>query len=368
MLPGLCREAREHTGTYMTKYIQVMRDIKASIINGGLRPGDKLKGEAEYMQTYSVSSITIRKAMDGLAQEGYLRRVKGKGSFVSDKWQSGYSKRVAVIMPFIGQPDISLLKIQLGIQKYLNQIGYSLIVDWYDSTNSAEKSVIDKVIDQHVEGILYYSMDPAMNRALFDDLERKNIPFVCIDRYDIFRRCNYAGSNNYSGGALAARRLLDMGHKKLRYLSLNFSLSSERERYDGFCSVLQREGIDFGPGHILQENDFEKLAGEIRGGQITGIFCANDFSAMKLIEGLKKLDIQTPRDLSVVGFDKWAGLDHTGLNLTTIRQDFYAIGMAAAKLLFELISGPDTAIPVHILTSVELVAGDTVAAPRKQSR
>jgi DNA-binding LacI/PurR family transcriptional regulator len=347
----------------MTKYIQVMQDIKASIINGDLQPGDRLKGEAEYIQTYSVSSITIRKAMDGLVQEGYLRRVKGKGSFVSDKWQSGYSKRIAVIMPFIGQPDISLLKIQLGIQKYLNLIDYSLIVDWYDSVTGTEKSAVDKVLNQHVEGILYYSMDPTMNRALFDDLQEKNIPFVCIDRYDIYRRHNYAGSDNYSGGALAARHLLDLGHKKLRYLSLAFLLSSERERYDGFCSVLHREGINFGLSHVLQKNDFEKLAREIRKGQITGIFCANDLSAMKLIEGLKKLDIRVPQDLSVIGFDKWAGLDHTGINLTTIRQDFEAVGMAAAKLLFELISGTTAVAPVHILTSVELVAGDTAAAP-----
>jgi GntR family transcriptional regulator of arabinose operon len=339
-----------------------MRDIKASIVNGELHPDDRLKAEAEYMRTYSVSSITVRKAMDSLAQEGYLRRVKGKGSFVSDKWQSGYSKRIAVIMPFVGQPDISLLKIQLGIQKYLNLIGYSLIVDWYDSTSNSEKSTIDKAVNQHVEGILYYSMDPTANRALFDDLERKNIPFVCIDRYDIFRRCNYVGSNNYSGGALAARHLLDMGHKKLRYLSRNFFLSSERERYDGFCSVLCREDTDFGLGHVLQENDFGSLAGEIRRGQVTGIFCANDFSAMELIEGLKEQDIHVPRDLSVIGFDKWAGLDHTALNLTTIRQDFYAIGMTAAKLLFELIGSQDIAVPVHILTSVELAAGDTVAA------
>jgi DNA-binding LacI/PurR family transcriptional regulator len=347
----------------MTKYIRIMQDIKASIVNGDLQPGERLKGEAEYIQTYSVSSITVRKAMDGLAQEGYLRRVKGKGSFVSDKWQSGYSKRVAVIMPFIGQPDISLLKIQLGIQQYLNLIGYSLIVDWYDSSNSTERAAVDKVINQHVEGILYYSMDPTVNRVLFNDLQKKNIPFVCIDRYDIFRRYNYVGADNYSGGALAARHLLDLGHKKLRYLSLNFSLSSERERYDGFCSVLHREGIDFGLNHVIQKNDFEQLAGEIRGGQVTGVFCANDFSAMNLIEGLKKLDIRVPRDLSVIGFDKWAGLDHTGLNLTTIRQDFYATGMAAAKLLFELIGSLAAAAPVHILTSVDLVTGDTAAAP-----
>jgi DNA-binding LacI/PurR family transcriptional regulator len=347
----------------MTKYNQVMRDIKASIIDGNLRPGDKLKSEAEYIQTYGVSSITIRKAMDGLAKEGYLRRVKGKGSFVSGKWQSGYSKRIAVILPFDGQPDVSLLKIQLGIQKYLNLIDYSLIVDWYDTINSTEESAIAKVIGQHVEGILYYSMDPKANSALLDDVQGKNIPFVCIDRYDIFRNCNYVGSDNYSGGALAARYLLDMGHKKLRYLSLFFGLSSERERYDGFCGVLQRAGIDFGPCHVIQKNNFEKLVKEINKGLVTGIFCANDFSAMKLIEGLKKPGIQVPRDLSVIGFDKWAGLDHSRLNLTTIRQDFEAIGMSAAKLLFELISGLAATVPVHILTGVELVAGDTVAAP-----
>ena len=64
------------------KYILVKRAILQQILNGELHPKDKLLSECDYANLYQVSNITVRKALSELVDEGYIYRVKGKGSFV----------------------------------------------------------------------------------------------------------------------------------------------------------------------------------------------------------------------------------------------------------------------------------------------
>ena len=64
------------------KYEKIKQDFYQQIQNRELLPNEKLASEAEYAEHYNVSTITIRKALSDLASEGYIRRIKGKGSFV----------------------------------------------------------------------------------------------------------------------------------------------------------------------------------------------------------------------------------------------------------------------------------------------
>ncbi len=66
------------------KYHQVKMDIYSKIADGTYKPKQPLPTEREYMQRYGISRITIRKALDDLANEGYLTKIQGKGTFVSD--------------------------------------------------------------------------------------------------------------------------------------------------------------------------------------------------------------------------------------------------------------------------------------------
>ncbi len=66
-------------------YQQVLGDIKAHIISGDYHPGDKLPSEAELSELYSVSRVTVRRALDELAGEGYLSSRQGKGTFVNHR-------------------------------------------------------------------------------------------------------------------------------------------------------------------------------------------------------------------------------------------------------------------------------------------
>jgi GntR family transcriptional regulator len=64
-------------------YYQLLRIVKESIENGELKTGDSLPTEMEMMQKYKLSRATVRQAILQLVNEGYLRRIKSKGTFVN---------------------------------------------------------------------------------------------------------------------------------------------------------------------------------------------------------------------------------------------------------------------------------------------
>lgn len=64
-------------------YYQVKEDIIKKIKNGEYKVEDSLPGERELVRIYDVSTITIRKALSELVNEGYLYRIQGKGTYVA---------------------------------------------------------------------------------------------------------------------------------------------------------------------------------------------------------------------------------------------------------------------------------------------
>lgn len=66
------------------KYLYVYNEVADKIENGEFSSNAKLPSEAQMMKKYGVSRDTIRKALTLLEQDGYIQKIKGKGSFVLD--------------------------------------------------------------------------------------------------------------------------------------------------------------------------------------------------------------------------------------------------------------------------------------------
>jgi GntR family transcriptional regulator len=66
-------------------YQQVLDDIKAHINSGSYAPGQRIPSEAELSQMYSVSRVTVRRAIEELSGEGYLTKRQGKGTYVNQR-------------------------------------------------------------------------------------------------------------------------------------------------------------------------------------------------------------------------------------------------------------------------------------------
>lgn len=64
-------------------YVQLINNIKKKIIDGEYKIGDKIMSEREMAQMYGINRLTVRNAIKRLREEGYLKAIQGKGTFVS---------------------------------------------------------------------------------------------------------------------------------------------------------------------------------------------------------------------------------------------------------------------------------------------
>ncbi|MFV0401070.1 MAG: substrate-binding domain-containing protein [Oscillospiraceae bacterium] len=343
------------------KYARVREVISQQIKSGELSPGDKLLSEEEYAKLHGVSTITVRKALADLVTEGLIVRTKSKGTFVREPQEDqSASKLVALILSPEDYYDISYMQIIKGAQRMMADNEYSLIVEWGDKDFESERATILKMIDRQVDGFLIYPFDPVQSRENYRLIKDAGIPYVQIDRYDIDASDYFVGCNNYEGGMLATRKLLELGHRSICFGAYQFFLSSELERYDGFCSAMRQAGIELAHSHLLNGIDYDTLRDQILAGEVTALFCCNDKLAVKAVRQLMERGIRIPEDVSVMGFDDWEGNRDIPMGLTTMRQDFAALGQMAAHLLINVING-NTVSNLKMLVGVTLVERDTVS-------
>lgn len=72
-------------GSSTPLYAQLRELLKGQIVDGAFVPGERIPSEDKLNGLYSVSRITIRRALQELVNEGYLVKCPGKGTYVSER-------------------------------------------------------------------------------------------------------------------------------------------------------------------------------------------------------------------------------------------------------------------------------------------
>ena len=342
------------------KYEIIRQSIINQIQSGELSPGDKLSNEEDYMKKFGVSGITVRKAMTELAREGYIVRIKRKGSFVNQpKAAEKSSHLIALILSAEDYHDISYMKIIKGAQRMAAEYNYSLIVEWSNENLAVEQASILKMLDRNVDGFLIYPFDPVKSIENYRIIDQRSIPYVLIDRYNLEYPSYFSGCNNYDGAILATKELLRLKHTKIKFASYHFFLNSEQERFDGYCSAMRQSALSVTDDNLLSNINYDELADSIRRHDITALMCCNDKLAIKIMKQLLERNIRIPQDVSIMGFDDWDNPYDLPIRLSTVRQPFEEIGSNAANLLIDAIQGKVQGGSTKILSSVSLVIRDS---------
>jgi LacI family transcriptional regulator len=116
-------------------------------------------------------------------------------------------------------------------------------------------------------------------------------------------------ADHFHGGEMAARTLIEHGHRELAVIGGPSTSSDNAARLHGFFAELARHGIERRTvPHIV--SDFSPEGGYVAAGTLlerkhrfTGLFCANDTMAMSALARLQQAGLRVPHDVSVIGYD-----------------------------------------------------------------
>lgn len=220
---------------------------------------------------------------------------------------------------------------------------------------------------ERVDGVVVISLTPSdKDVARF---VRAGVPVVLVDaNHPALSR---AVTDDVAGGRLAVQCLIDLGHRRIAYISdpleSPFNFTSSRDRYQGYRHALESAGILFRPEYHRQGEhgryEARCLAAELLAlpEPPTAIFAASDTQAMGVLEAAQDAGLSVPHDLSVVGYDDIEVAEYLGL--TTIRQQLFESGVRGVELLLKTLNALPEA-PVCDVLPVELVVRGTTVPPR----
>ncbi|WP_347304006.1 substrate-binding domain-containing protein [Croceibacterium sp. TMG7-5b_MA50] len=156
------------------------------------------------------------------------------------------------------------------------------------------------------------------------------------------------GTDNHTGGQLAARHLIAIGRRRLAFLG-DPGVPEFADRQAGFHAVIaQTPGIEETvlPLHLTDRDAFTETARFLDANlPPDGIFAASDVIAMGAMRAITGRGLRVPQDVSVIGFDDIGIAAHTAPPLTTIRQDLERGARQLVELLLRRIAG-ESAGPV----------------------
>ncbi|WP_313479747.1 LacI family DNA-binding transcriptional regulator [Microbacterium sp.] len=194
----------------------------------------------------------------------------------------------------------------------------------------------DRLRDQGVDGAIVLNEATALAR----DAASGGLRLVVVDSPPD-ERFTVIGTDHASGARAATEHLLRAGHRAVHHLAgpVGSFASAERER--GWRDALAAAGIDPPEpvrGDWSAASGFESVARMPASG-VTAIFAANDQMALGALRALAESGRRVPDDVAVMGFDDIADAADFQPPLTTVRQDFDALGEHAVDALVAWIEG-----------------------------
>lgn len=225
-----------------------------------------------------------------------------------------------------------------------------------DEAGQREQEVVHSLVTRRVDGLV---LVPAAERQdyLVSEL-RHGFPVVIVDRRPSGVDVDSVTIDNAMGARVATEHLLSQGHRRICALVDLDSISTARERRQGYEQAYAARGLPIDP-HLVQvgvrtEDDARAVARRMLGGDDppTAFFAGRNVLTTGVARAL--VDLGLRHEVALVGFDDFPLADLLDPPITVIRQDVPLLGRTAAELLFDRIAG-NSEPPRHLVFEPTLV-------------
>lgn len=300
-----------------------------------------------------ISPETKEKIRRAAEQMGYI--ANASASFL----RSGVSRIVSIVVGDISNPHFSVMVKEM--QTLLQQKGYTSVIFNTEERPELEKQAIVTSLGRNVDGILICPCPNGEENISF--LRAHQTPFVLVGRHFSTLDTSYVICDDERGGYLAARYLLDRGHRDILFLNGPQGISSSAERLMGYRRALNEAGVPFRDALVRtvpilsggMEEDMRRIFDEYA--SCTAVLAFSDLVAWQLICQLYHYGRSIPESCSVIGFDN---IKYPyPLRLTSVSSSKTTMAKRAVELLLgklEHRAGQEE----HVVLETRIVEGDTV--------
>lgn len=305
-----------------------------------------------------ISQATKEKVKQMAARMGYRRNTLAAGL------RNRHSNMIGLIVPRISMYFQST--VITAIQNTVHSMGYDLLICQSNDSYSLEVEVVNALYGSRVEGLIVsctmYTTDFSHFRIFTDN----RIPLVFYDRAPKDYPARVIRGNDFEGGYKAGMYLTEKGCRDIAFINGVLSCNIYQDRLAGFGKALTKAGVRLKKSRVFSQELTASGAAKTckqlfaKRPYPDAVFCANDTTAIVVLQYAKRLGIAIPGDLKILGYSNDPRSEIVSPALSSIEQFPADMGVKTAYTLLELIDKKNfPRRPVEIITPIKLVARET---------
>lgn len=252
-----------------------------------------------------------------------------------------------------------------GIEEVAFSRGYNVILTQTNEKLAREKSSIDTMLSNQIDGFLVSYSKETTDFQHFSKLLNQGYPIVFFDRVPEISGAIHVIVDDYRGAYEATKHLIQQGFSRIVHLAGPSNLKISKERSRGYQDALRDFGLPFLPELLVEctqgsDEEAQKITAQLLQSlspRPDAFFANNDLAAMGAIQACKTAGFSVPRDIGVVGFSNWQFCSIVDPSLSSVAQNGFRIGSTATEILLDWIEkkiNPDT-IESSVVLETELL-------------
>ncbi len=231
-----------------------------------------------------------------------------------------------------------------GIEEVAYQNNYNVLVVQSNESYLREVLNTQTLLANRVDGMLVSFAKETKDFSHFQQVIDNEIPMVFYDRVLDDFHADSVMVDDYSGAYNAVNHLINKGCKRIACYTSPQNLILSQKRVEGYKNALLHHNIAFDSNLLYACDTYEaamKISTSIlkKVDRPDGIFCVNDLTAVGVIKVARKLNLNIPNDLKVIGFENSKSAEICEPELSSVDQFGYELGKKAASILLERIKG-----------------------------
>ncbi|SFL90824.1 DNA-binding transcriptional regulator, LacI/PurR family [Gracilibacillus orientalis] len=332
-------------------YEQVYESLKQDILSSKYKIGERIPSEKEITESFSVSRITSKKALEKLVQDGLVYRQRGKGTFVLNTSQTSVNiEKSNRTKPVFG----------LIVPMFSESYGTGIIEAIEEEANGKcmimlkrslgilerEEKAIKELLAYGVDGLIIFPAKSEHYSAEILKMIVNKFPFVLIDRNFKGIAAPSVSTDNFNAAKNGIKYLFDSGHEQIGILlAEDFEITAIEERLKGIVSAFAENKVSVNKAYwcdtikrtpATEKKDIEWIKQHlINNPNLTALFALEYKIATLAKIAVEQLNKKVPEDISILSFDS-PTVTTMEWHFTHIKQNEGEIGRRAIQKLLHM--------------------------------
>jgi len=279
----------------------------------------------------AVSDAIREKVLDAINACNYVPAVSRRStSFLALVYASSFSLGSSY--------DMALIE---GMGQAMDAVDFDLVVLNPSRDRGSDETYTQYFLRKGVRGVILRSTTEG--RSVCEEIAEEKFPAIVVGDHFEHPSLNFVYADSYPTSKQATQHLLTLGHRRIAFASNKFDDGDHADRHRGYAEAMQESGVNVGTELIFRvpahRPDGAQLLRNLMSAAEppTAVFITDPSVAVGLLNEARSMNVEVPRDLSVVGFDDRDARDYIHPKMTAVCQDAVQLGREAFLQLAKIV-------------------------------